>query len=152
PSHPHRRDPAGPAHGERRLWAPRARDHGGAGAALLPRPVPRGGGPRGGGLQGEEDLDPPARVSGGVHRTGARRLGPGRLRRMNIRLLKLHEAAPTPAAGPAQPARHHLRPWLVGLLAALVVVAAGTAVDYRLQARLAPPPLVFLAPVTRGPV
>jgi len=41
---------------------------------------------------------------------------------------------------------------LIGLAAALVVVALGTLVDYRLHARLVPPPLVFLAPVTRGPI
>jgi HlyD family secretion protein len=69
-----------------------------------------------------------------------------------MRLVKLHEVNPTPPAGPAQPPHHHVRPWLIGVLAALVVAALGTVIDYGLHARLAPPPLVFLAPVTRGPV
>jgi len=69
-----------------------------------------------------------------------------------MRLVKLQEPAATPPSGPAHPVRHRLRPWLVGLLAAVLVAGLGTAVEYRLHTRLIPPPLVFLAPVTRGPV
>jgi len=68
-----------------------------------------------------------------------------------MRLVKLQDPVPTPPSGPAHPG-NHLRPWLVGLLAAVLVVGLGTVIQYRLQARLVPPPLVFLAPVTRGPV
>lgn len=69
-----------------------------------------------------------------------------------MRLVKVHKPAPTPPSGPPQPTHHRLRPWLVGLLAAGLVAGLGTVIEYRLHARLAPPPLVFLAPVTRGPV
>jgi len=71
---------------------------------------------------------------------------------MKMHLVKLQDVGPAPPAGPAQPPRPHARPWLVGLVAALVVAALGTAVDYWLHARLVPPPLTFLAPVTRGPI
>jgi HlyD family secretion protein len=68
-------------------------------------------------------------------------------------LLQLHEPAPPPPSAPTPTSRHHrLRPWLVGALAALLVVGVGTAGQYWLHARPVPPPLVFLAPVTRGPV
>ena len=43
-------------------------------------------------------------------------------------------------------------PGTVGVLAALCVVVVGTVVDHWWHTRPVPPPLVFLAPVTRGPV
>jgi HlyD family secretion protein len=69
-----------------------------------------------------------------------------------MRLVKIQEPTVAPPSGPAQPVHHRWRPWLVGLLAAVLVAGLGTLVEYRLHARLIPPPLVFLAPVTRGPV
>src|SRR4051794_1379472 len=69
-----------------------------------------------------------------------------------MRLVKLLEVAPSPPAGPARPPRHHPPLWLVGVVTGLTVAAVGTAVEYWLHARLVSPPLVFLAPVTRGPV
>jgi HlyD family secretion protein len=41
---------------------------------------------------------------------------------------------------------------VVGVVAALAVAGLGTAIEHRLHARMIPPPLVFLGPVTRGPV
>jgi HlyD family secretion protein len=68
-----------------------------------------------------------------------------------MRLLKLTEETLTPPAGP--PIVHHrLGPWTVALLAGLSVIVVGTAVDHWWHTRPVPAPLVFLAPVTRGPV
>jgi HlyD family secretion protein len=42
--------------------------------------------------------------------------------------------------------------WTVAILVGLAVAAVGTAVDYSLRARLPRPPLVMLAPLTRGAI
>jgi HlyD family secretion protein len=68
-----------------------------------------------------------------------------------MRAVKLESVAPLPPPRPeAGPPHRH--PWLVGVMAALAVITVGTAIDYWRHARLVQPPLVFLAPITRGPV
>jgi RND family efflux transporter MFP subunit len=69
-----------------------------------------------------------------------------------MRLVKLQETTPHPPAGHGGPEPHGHRHWAVAIAAGLVVAAAGTAMEYWLHTRAVPPPLVFLAPVTRGPV
>jgi HlyD family secretion protein len=72
-----------------------------------------------------------------------------------MRVVKLDEPLPPPVPPPAPPHHGHhglWRPWVAGALAALVVAGVGTVIEYRLHARRDPGPLVFLAPVTRGPV
>ena len=72
--------------------------------------------------------------------------------------MRRREAAGTVSArpeGPEQPRpplHHRPRLWLAGALTLVGVAALGTMADYWLRVRAVPPPVVFLEPVTRGPV
>ena len=64
-------------------------------------------------------------------------------------------AATIPATAPAEataPARRRAHLWLIGILAAGLVAALGTAIDLARRPATPRPPVLVLAPVTRGQV
>lgn len=72
-----------------------------------------------------------------------------------MRLVKPHEPFQPAPPAPPNPGAHlppRSRRYGVAVLAGLALVAVGTAADYAVRARMPRPPLVALAPITKGPI
>jgi HlyD family secretion protein len=67
-------------------------------------------------------------------------------------VVRLVKSDGRPPAVPGSPHHRRWRPWLLGLLAGVAVVALGTWLDYGLKARLPAAPAVLLARLDAGPV